>query len=242
MVSVAYLVSSRGHEDDELARREQIANDLVAADISMIPVDDGYGPQSVESTVEEQWAAVGLLRLIERHEDEFDAFFVGCFGEPGLEAARELSSIPVVGSASATFHTAAQVADQFSCLTILDATAPMASRQIHEMGLADRLASVRVVEAPVLDIDHDSEKLAERMTAVGHSAVEDDGAEALVPGCMSLAFARIHEQIADDLSVPFLDPVTIGLETAALWARQGITQSPAAYPSPNQDKLTTLLD
>jgi allantoin racemase len=240
MVSVAYLVSSRGHGEDELARREQIANDLVAADVSMVPVDDG--PQSVESTVEEEWAAAGLLRLIERHEDEFDAFFVGCFGEPGLAAARELADAPVVGSASATFHTAAQVADRFSCLTILDATAPMARRQVHEMGLADRLASVRVVEAPVLDIDHGSEKLAERMTAVGRAAVEEDGAEALVPGCMSLAFARIHERIAADLSVPFLDPVTIGLETAALWARQGITQSPAAYPSPNRAKLSALFD
>lgn len=242
MESVAYLVSSRGHGDDELARREQIANNLVPADVSMIPVDDGNGPQSVESTVEEQWAAGGLLQLIERHEDEFDAFFVGCFGEPGLKAARELANIPVVGSASATFHTAAQVADQFSCLTILDATAPMARRQVHEMGLADQLASVRVVKAPVLDIDHDSDELAEQMTAVGRAAVDKDGAEALVPGCMSLAFARIHEQIADDLSVPFLDPVTIGLETAALWARQGITQSPAVYPSPNRDKLTALFD
>lgn len=242
MESVAYLVSSRGHGDDELARREQIANNLVPADVSMIPVDDGNGPQSVESTVEEQWAAVGLLQLIERHENEFDAFFVGCFGEPGLEAARELADIPVVGSASATFHTAAQVADQFSCLTIRDATAPMARRQVHEMGLADQLASVRVVKAPVLDIDHDSDELAEQMTAVGRAAVDKDGAEALVPGCMSLAFARIHEQIADELSVPFLDPVTIGLETAALWARQGITQSPAAYPSPNRDKLTALFD
>lgn len=240
MVSVAYLVSSRGHDEDELARRERIANDLVAADVRMVPVDDG--PQSVESTVEEEWAAVGLLRLIERHEDEFDAFFVGCFGEPGLAAARELTDTPVVGSASATFHTAAQVADRFSCLTILDATAPMARRQVHEMGLADRLASVRVVEAPVLDIDHDSEQLAERMTAVGRAAVDEDGAEALVPGCMSLAFARIHERIAADLAVPFLDPVTIGLETAALWARHGITQSPAAYPSPPRDKLTGLLD
>jgi allantoin racemase len=240
MISVAYLVSSRGHGADELARREQIANDLVAADVSMVPVDDG--PQSVESTVEEEWAASGLLQLIDRHEDEFDAFFVGCFGEPGLAAARELADSPVVGSASATFHTAVQVADRFSCLTILDATAPMARRQVHEMGLADRLASIRVVEAPVLDIDHDSEELAEQMTAVGRAAVAEDGAEALVPGCMSLAFARVHERIAADLSVPFLDPVTIGLETAALWARHGITQSPAAYPSPNRAKLADLLD
>lgn len=240
MVSVGYLVSSRGHGEDELAHREKIANNLVTADVNMIPVDKGYGPQSVESTVEEEWAAVGLLRLIEHHEDEFDAFFVGCFGEPGLEAARELTDTPVVGSASATFHTAAQVADRFSCLTILDATAPMARRQVHDMGLADRLASVRVVEAPVLDIDHDSEKLAEQMLAVGRAAVDEDGAEALVPGCMSLAFARIHEQIAADLSVPFLDPVTIGLETAALWARQGIMQSQAAYPAPNRDKLAAL--
>lgn len=240
MVSIAYLVSSRGHGNDEIARREKLANEIVRANVSLLPIESG--PLSIESVTEEQWAATGLLRLIERYENDFDAFFIGCFGEPGLEAARELTETPVIGSASATFHTAAQIADRFSCLTILDSTAPMVRRQIHEMGLTTQFASVRVVDAPVLGIDHESSDLIRRMTVAGRTAVTEDGAEALVPGCMSLAFARIHERVAAELPVPFLDPVTIGLETAVFWARHGITQSPRTYPVPDREKLCNLFD
>lgn len=238
MVSLAYLVSSRGHPPAEIERREAIANDVVEADVSMVPVETG--PQSVESTVEEAWAGANLLRSLARHESAYDGFFVGCFGEPALRGLRELTDKPVVGSASASFHTAAQLADRFSCLTILDETAPMVRRQVHEMGLEDRFASVRVVDAPVLDIDHESSALVERMRTVGRAAVEEDDAEALVPGCMSLAFSRIHEDVADDLGVPFLDPLTIGLETAQSWVRHGLAASPRTYPEPDREKLAGL--
>jgi allantoin racemase len=242
VVDIAYLLSSVGQPDEEIERRERVANELVPGGDTVRLVKPGNAPLSVESTVEEQWAATALLRSLEAHEDEFDAFLVGCFGEPGLAAVREATDKPVVGSATATFHTAAQVADRFTVLTILDETEPMVHRQIDEDHQRGRLASVRVVEAPVLEIDHSSDALVEDMIAAGRAAVEADGAEALVPGCMSLSFMQVHDEIADALGVPFIDPVRIGLGTAGMWARWGIAQSPVAYPPPDRSKLTALFD
>lgn len=239
MVSIAYLVPGVGLDEEELNRRERIANEIVHDDVTILRA--GEGPLSIENTVEEEWSVTGVLKLVADREDEFDAFVIGCFGDPGLAGARELTDVPVVGPAAASFHTAAQVADRFSCLTILDSTTPLTRRLIHEYGLNDRLASVRVVEAPVLDIDHDSDELVEDMIAIGESAVEEDGAEALVPGCMSLSFMQVHNRISDALGVPFLDPVTLGLETASMYARHGITQSPATYPKADRSKLDGLL-
>lgn len=240
MAEIAYLLSSVGHPDAEIERRERVANDLVpnGDTVRLIPPADA--PLSIESTVEEQWAAAALLRSVEAQEDAFDAFFVGCFGEPGLAAVREMTTKPVVGSATATFHTAAQVADRFSVLTILDSTEPMVHRQIDEAHLADRLASVRVVEAPVLDIDHSSESLVQDMITTGQQAVAEDGAEAVIPGCMSLSFMQVHDEIAAELGVPFLDPVRIGLGTASMWAHWGVAQSPATYPGADRAKLEGL--
>ncbi|SFL33008.1 allantoin racemase [Halogranum rubrum] len=240
MADIAYLLSSVGHHDEEIERRERVANELVPDGDTVQLVTPSDAPLSVESTVEEQWAATELVRSVEAHEDEFDAFFVGCFGEPGLSAVREMTRKPVVGSATATFHTAAQVADRFSVLTILDSTEPMVHRQIHEAHLDDRLASVRVVEAPVLDIDHSSDSLVQDMITTGRDAVTEDGAEALIPGCMSLSFMQVHDGIAAELGVPFLDPVRIGLGTASMWAHWNVTQSPVTYPTPDRSKLGDL--
>jgi len=240
VADIAYLLSGVGHPDEELDRREQIANKLVPDGDTVRLVKPPDGPLSVESTAEEQWAAVALLRSIKAHETEFDAFFIGCFGEPGLGAVREATDKPVVGSATAIFHTAAQIADQFSVLTILDATKPMVHRQIQRNHLGERLASVRVVEAPVLDIDHSSSELVKDMITTGRATVAEDDAGAVIPGCMSLSFMQVHDRIGDELSVPFLDPVRIGLGTAALWARWGVSQSAAAYPSPDASKLQSL--
>lgn len=239
MTKIAYLVPGVGLDDDELDRREEIANDLVADDVTVL--EAGNGPLSIENAVEEEWAAVGLLQLVGRYEDDFDAFVIGCFGDPGLAGARELTDVPVVGPASASFHTAAQLADRFSCLTILDSTVPMTERLVEEYHLDDQVASVRVVEAPVLEIDHDSDDIVQDMIETGRAAVEEDDAQALVPGCMSLAFMQVHDEIASALGVPFVDPVTVSLETASLWARHGLTQSPVAYPAADRSKLSALL-
>jgi allantoin racemase len=238
MPEIAYLVPGVGLDDEERTRRERIANDLCAGDVTVVAADSG--PLSIEGGVEEAWCVVGELRKAHEIADEFDAVVVGCFGDPGLRPLRELLDVPVVGPAEATFYTAAQIADRFSWLTILDETVPMSREQAHEYGLAERCVSVRSVDAPVLSIDHESDELVERMVEVGRRAVEEDGAEALFPGCMSLSFAQRHDEIQGRVGVPFLDPATVALEQANAWARHGIAQSAATYPSPNMEKLEGL--
>lgn len=238
-VDIAYLGATTGKEISEIERRERVANDMVAADVTYLTVDSG--PLSVESDVEEAWGAAELLPLVDRHKDDFDAFTIGCFGEPGLRPLRELTAKPVLSTAQPSLHTAAQIATQFSVLTILDSTEPKAREQIHEHRLTSQLASVRVVDAPVLSVDHESDSLVDRMRETGRIAVEEDGAEALVPGCASLSFMQAHDELSDDLGVPFLDPVRIGLATAQMWAEQGISQSPSAFPPAPREKLDDLL-
>jgi allantoin racemase len=242
MVDVCYLVPGVGLDDAEKDRRQRVANDLTPADVDVTVVEaEGPGPTSIESAVEEAWCVLGTMKTGYEIRDEFDAIVVGCFGDPGLRPLRELLDIPVVGPAEATLHTAAQVADRFTWLTILDETVPMSHEQAHEHDLSERCVSVRSVDAPVESIDHESSDLVDRMVREGRAAVEEDGAEALFPGCMSLAFAQQHEAVQSQLGVPFLDPASIALEQAASWARHGVVQSAKTYPEPKMEKLGDLL-
>lgn len=242
MTDLVYLVPGTGMSEDEQDRRERIATELTpsAVDVDVVQAAD-TGPTSIESGVEEAWSVLSAMTGAYDVQDNYDALVIGCFGDPGLRPLRELLDIPVVGPAEATFYTAAQVAHQFGWLTILEPTVPMSREQAEEYGLADRCVSVRSVDAPVESIDHESDDLVERMVAEGRAAVDEDGAEALFPGCMSLSFAQRHDEIQNRIGVPFLDPATIALEQAASWARHGVVQSPKTYPEPKFEKLDGLL-
>lgn len=239
MQSLAYLVPGRGLEERELNRREHIANDIVRSDVSVIAAD--RGPKSIESEVEHEWSITGMLELIREHESEFDAFVIGCFGDPGISAARELTDTPVVGPAAATFHTAAQVSDRFTCLTVRETPASK-RRQIRATHLDSQLASVRVVNTTVEEINSEEADLVRRMIKAGRDAVDEDGAESLIPGCMSLAFMQAHGEVQSELPVPVLDPATISLETAEMWARHDIRPSRVSYPKFDQSRYATLFD
>lgn len=240
MVAIAYLVPGVGLPEEEQQRRERVANTLVRGDVTVVE-SDGPGPTSIESTVEEYWCVVGTLRKLWEVREEYDAVVIGCFGDPGLRAARELVELPVVGPAEVTIHTAAQVGDRYGWLTILEETVPTSRELAHAYGLGEECAAVYSVDAPVESIDHDSGELVDRMIRTGRRAVEEADAEVLFPGCMSLAFMQVHDEIESALPVPFLDPATLALETAEMWARHGIAQSPATYPEPTFEKLGALL-
>lgn len=240
MVELVYLVPGTGLSSAERDRRERVANDLCSADVTVVESDEG--PSSIESEVEDAWSALGVVRTLWDLRHEYDAAVVGCFGDPGLRPARELLDLPVIGPCEATVHTATQVADRFTWLTILDATVSKSRAKAHELGMAEKCVSVRSVDAPVETISHDSSALVDRMVQTGREAIEEDDAEALIPGCMSLGFMQVHDDVERQLGVPLIDPVAVSLEQAATWARHGIAQSPATYPSPDLNKLENLLD
>lgn len=239
MVSIGYLVVNVELFDaDEIARRERIANELVDADVTLL--ESQSGPRVVESMVEEEWAVPGLLDLIRRHEEELDAFVIGCFGDPGLDALREFTDTPVVAPAETSYHTAAMLGDQFACLNLTDESEPLIERTVHKYHLDDYLGSVRTLNLGVADIDHDSASIVRDMVTAGQAAIEEDGADAVIPGCMGLAFMQVHDEIASELGVPFLDPVALSLETARMWARHNFAQSPSSSPNIDRSRLTGL--
>ena len=56
------------------------------------------GPPSVESYFDEAMAVPGVVAQVRQAEGEgIDAVIINCMGDPGLDAAREVVSIPVIG-------------------------------------------------------------------------------------------------------------------------------------------------
>jgi len=217
----------------EVDRRRAILQRLSAPGTEVDIVDVPEGPGSIESAYEEYLSVPGTLRHVqEAARQGYAGAIIGCFGDPGLDAARELVEMPVVGPAEASMLLACTLGHRFSVVTVLESVVPSLRHLARRVGVTEKLASVRAVDIPVLDLGKDRERSINRIIALGRRAVSDDGADALVLGCMSMGFLEAHKTIATEVGVPVVNPVYAGLKMLEALVGAGLRHSKRAYPVP----------
>ena len=83
-----------------------------------------------------------------------DGYVIACFGDPGLEAARELARGPVVGIAEAAYARGQPTsAASFSVVTTLDRTRGRAWDLASTYGVETACRGVHACEIPVLELE-----------------------------------------------------------------------------------------
>ncbi|MEV0251729.1 aspartate/glutamate racemase family protein [Nocardia sp. NPDC050712] len=168
-------------------------------------VTAGMGPASIESHYDEALSVPGILAAIAAGEREgVDGYVIACFGDPGLDAARELARGPVIGIAEAAMRTATQLGRSFSVVTTLGRTVGRAADLVHHYGLQRFCRGIHACELPVLALDDDPDA-RKIVTEACRSALEADGADAIVLGCAGMADLCAH--IRAELGVPVVDGV-----------------------------------
>lgn len=225
----------------EIDRRLGILRRLAAPGTQVDITDVPDGPSSIESAYEEYLSVPGTLKKVQEAERAgLDAAIVGCFGDPGVDAARELVEMLVVGPAEASMLFACTLGHRFSVITVLESVVAPLRHLAHRIGVAEKLASVRAVDIPVLELNKDRARSVARMTALARRAVEEDGADALVLGCMSMGFLEAHMEIAAEVGVPVVNPVYAALRMAEALHGAGLTHSKRAYPLPPKLRSVTV--
>lgn len=171
-----------------------------------------FGPVSIESHFDEAIAAAGVAEQVRLHGADADAVVVACFGDPGLDAAREATHAPVIGIAEAAFQAASLLATGFSVVTTMTRTCVMAERLLQRYGMAGACRGVHGTDVPVLALEHcDEATLAQLETAARH-ALERDRSGAIVLGCAGMA------PLCDTLTARLGVPVVDGVAVAVKWA------------------------
>jgi allantoin racemase len=207
-------------------------------DMSLATLD--RGPASIESRFDEALAVPDVVaKVLAAEQDGIDAAIIDCMGDPGLEAARERVSIPVIGPAEASMHVACMLGHRFSVVTVLDTLIPAFDHHALRMGLTTRLASVRTVGIPVLDLE-DHTRLIEAAIRESLQAVEDDGAHVIILGCTGMA--GVAQALLDGLeqhhvtNVPVIDPTVLAVKMAEALVDLQLRHSKRTYPAP-PDKM-----
>src|ERR671936_129252 len=102
---------------------QHVAAAALPAGCQVTAVNPERGPASIESEADAVVAAAETAALV-RSLDEHDAYLIACFGDPGLDAARELTAAPVVGIGEAAYTAATLVAKRFGVITTLPRSVP----------------------------------------------------------------------------------------------------------------------
>lgn len=218
----------------ELERRRHILQAWTSPDVAVQVSDAPGGPLSIESHAEEFLCVPPMLAALTARPRQPDAVIIGCFGDPGLGAVREVLDCPVVGPFEAALHLGAQLGGRVGVVTILDSVVPVLDHLVRGMGLSLRYAGATAIHVPVLELKKDPVNVAARASAAGLCLVRDRGADVLVLGCMSLSFLGVAERMAVEIGVPVINPARCALETARSLVAQGLGHSRRTYAKPRK--------
>ncbi|HEX2378787.1 MAG TPA: aspartate/glutamate racemase family protein [Gaiellales bacterium] len=207
-----------------------VARETLPNGCDVTAVSPERGPTSIESEADSVVAAAAVAELV-RELPAHDGYLVACFGDPGLDAARELTEAPVVGIGEAAFRAAATVARRFAVITTLPRSVPELEDALERQGMRSRCVAVEPLGIPVADQGGHNAGTTAAIVEAGRRAVARDRAEALVLACGGMA--DVARTVASEVGVPVCDGVAFGAMTAyGLWRCGLRTSKSGAYGWP----------
>ncbi|MCY4361373.1 MAG: aspartate/glutamate racemase family protein [Gammaproteobacteria bacterium] len=195
------------------------------------------GPASIESEFDEALSVPDTIKkAIEAEQDGAHAIVIDCMGDPGLDACREVVSIPVLGPCQTSMYAAGMLAHSFGFITVLGRLRPLIDNMVSKYGIDAKYVSFQAINIPVLEISHDPAKLNEALTEKAILSVQQDGADAIILGCtgfLGCAVAMRRGLLDAGLDVPVIDPIPLAVHVAEALVKTGLSHSRRTWPLPD---------
>jgi allantoin racemase len=199
-------------------------------------------------------SAIGNVdAAIAAEKEGYAAFFLNTFGDYGLAECRSAVDIPVVGAGEAAMLTAAALGRRFAIVTVWPRSMNfLYDERISATRMADRCVVVKNVlddaetdsaehgdlDSPIAQMRSGKSSIIDRIVEAAEEAIAENAADTIVLGCTCMS--PVAEAIAARLSVPVINPTTVGYKMAETLAQLHLTQSPIAYPTPTPERRAML--
>lgn len=189
-------------------------------------------PLSIEGFADEAMSVPAMLAEIRKGEVAgVNAYVIACFDDPGLDAAREVATGPVIGICQAAVQVAMTIAKRFTIITTLPRSVPVIEDLVARYGASHHCRRVRSINMPVLGLEEDpalAESLLLKEIAL---ARQEDRAEAIILGCAGMS--ELCDRLSRDSGLTVIDGVTAAVRIAEALVGAGYATSKAngyAYP------------
>ena len=171
------------------------------------------GPRHLEYQFYETLVGLDILKTVKDAERRgYDASIIGCFYDPYLSEAREITNMVVTAPAESSLAIAISLGHKFSVIVGRKKWIPQMEENIAKYGLRDRLASFRSIDMGVLDFQEKRNETEKKLMQAGREAIERDSAEVIILGCT--AEFGFYKQMQEEFQVPVIDATIAPLKYA----------------------------
>ena len=200
-MKILVIVPITGVKKAELDERIAYYRSLVRPETKVEYVQVKEGPPAVESQVNHAQVAAEVLKYVKKaEEDGYDAIIINCGGDPGVEAARTMVDIPIIGPGEA--------------MRLLSST------------LGKKICGV-MPRLPVLDIRKDMKKTIALIKKDIEEKIKK-GFDSFYLVC--LAMWGLGKILRDETGLPVIDGAEASLKMAEVLVDLKLKPSRIAYP------------
>ncbi len=200
---------------------KQIAGVDTVVHATNIQARPGFSSYKVFSYVDLAICTVESIKIAWQNRHDYDGIIVAGFSDVGVDAMKEILTIPVLGIAETSYHIASLIAHRFSVLTGTSKWTPPKHDYVRALGVETKAVSFR----PYSEWDENDtfEVLKERLLSVARVAMKEDGAEAVILGGGPLVgYGKLLEK---ELGIPVIDPTLATFKFMEAMIDLGYSQS-----------------
>lgn len=224
------VVAPGSFSPEEIKMRQDYAASLCSSEIHVVGVE---GPPSLTDD-----ATLGLLipgmikRAKEADQQGYDAAVIHCFADIGIEGAKTVANIPVVGAAESVYRVASLLADHFGLITAREEYIPSFFRRARTLGVAERIVSAKAINIPILELRQRRDEVEAKFIQRTKEAIRD-GAEIILVGCLAILPTLgkgSAQRLSEKLGIQIMDGTATALRVAEMLVNLRLTQSRLTFP------------
>jgi allantoin racemase len=200
-LKIHLVIPITGLDDSSISKRIEFLRSIAGPNTSISYSQVKQGPPAIESLADHTQGAAEVLKLIEPAEKAgANAIIIWCAGDPGVEAARTLVDIPVIG--------------------------PGESMRLLVSLLGKNPAAVPA-PLPVLELRKDLNKTLKLTKHLINDLIEE-GYDSFYLDCLGMF--GMGKLLREATGHPVIDPAESSLKIAETMAELNLTHSRVAYP------------
>jgi allantoin racemase len=188
------------------------AEQFCRPDTQISGISAEFGVSYIATRAEMAIAGHALLDCLAKHHQDYDAVIIGAFCHSFVDAAKELTPLPVIGIAEAGLRTAQYFGKRIGLISVGGPGRAANEETVSDLCLQQSVAAIRLLDQSGTDVAKDQKQFDGEVTRLGQRMVEEDDVDVLVLG--GAAFAKMAGRIAGELPVPVISPVPYAVALA----------------------------